>query len=381
MIAYGRPIGHNNWAEISVKSIAHNMKKIREVTSPSAKIMALVKANAYGHGITEVAKIVLENGADALAVARVNEGVVLRRSGVEAPILILGYTPPAIFSALTAYQLTQTVFSYAYAQSLQEFCSAKGVRVKVHLKLDTGMGRIGLLAQKEESLTEVLAIARLSRLELEGIYTHFASADAGDDAFVKQQYQHFLSFIQSLTKKGLEIPLRHCANSAAILRYPETHLDMVRPGIIIYGLCPSLEMEKDCLGLQPAMCLKAMVTMVKQMPANSPIGYGCTYITPQPTLIATLAIGYGDGYPRSLSSRGEVLIQGQRAPVVGKICMDQCMVDIGHIPGVVPGDEAVLFGCQGTQKITIQEVADKIGTIHYELITMIADRVPRVYTQ
>ena len=264
------------------------------------------------------------------------------------------------------------------ASVLNELAGREGVRVPVQVKIDTGMGRLGLPAESA-SLKEVLRIARLSHLELEGIFTHFATADSRDKRYAWEQFERFLSFLDALRREGLEIPFRHCANSAAIIDLPQTHLDLVRPGISIYGLYPSAEVQRSRLSLRPAMSLKARVAQVKKVPAGFPVSYGVTYQTPVPTVLATLPVGYADGYPRLLSSRGKVFIHGQRAPVVGRVCMDFCLVDVGHVPDVAVGDEVVFFGRQGGAVLPVEEVAEALGTINYEVICMVNGRVPRVY--
>ncbi len=366
------------WAEVDLKAIAHNVREIRRIVSPPAEIMAVVKANAYGHGAVEVARVALKSGAGRLAVARVSEGEELRRAGIEAPVLLLGYTPPGQINDVLRLSLTQTVYSLEMASVLNEVAGRKGARAAVHVKVDTGMGRLGLQADAA-SVKEVLQIARLPHLEVEGIFTHFATADDQDKRYAWEQFERFLYFLDALRKEGLEVPFRHCANSAAIIDLPQTHLDLVRPGIAIYGLYPSEEVQRSRLNLKPAMAFKAKVAQVKKVPAGFKISYGATYQTPAPTVIATLPVGYADGYTRLLSSKGKVLIHGQRAPVVGRICMDQCMIDVGHIPGVACGDEVVFFGRQGESVLPVEEVASHIGTINYEVVCMVSGRVPRVY--
>lgn len=367
------------WAEVDLAAISHNINEIRRITSPSAKVMAVVKANGYGHGAVEVSRTALACGADWLGVARVAEGVSLRESGIEAPVLILGYIPPEQSGEVVRNRLSQAVYTRDMALSLARAAAAEGLRAKVHFKVDTGMGRIGWVAGPG-AVREILELARNPHLEVEGIFTHFAAADASDKRYTLEQYSKFMEIILELRKNGLEIPLRHAANSAAIMEMPETHLDLVRAGIIVYGLYPSDEVDHGILKLRPAMSLKTEVAYVKKVPAGFKVSYGCTYTTKAPTVIATLPLGYADGYTRLLSSKGEALLHGRRAPVVGRVCMDQVMVDVGHIPGVKVGDEAVLFGRQGEQEITADEVAAKLGTINYEVVCMVSYRVPRVYT-
>lgn len=366
------------WAEINLKAVARNMQEIRRIVSPRAEVMAVVKADAYGHGAVEVARVVLANGAVRLAVARVEEGKELRTAGIDIPILLLGYTSYSQFAEVIDLSLAQAVYAPEMAAVLNAAAGRLGKRAAVHVKIDTGMGRLGLQCG-EVAAKEVLQIARLPHLDVEGIFTHFATADSRDKSYALEQFNLFVSFLEGLRKEGLEIPLQHCANSAALIDLPQTHLNMVRPGIIIYGLYPSDEVQHSLISLQPAMTFKTRVAQVKKVPAGYRISYGATYRVPRPTVIATLPVGYADGYNRLLSSKGEVLIHGQRAQVVGRVCMDQCMVDAGHIDGLRPEDEVVLFGRQEGNVLPVEEVAEAIGTINYEVVCMVNSRVPRVY--
>ncbi len=377
-------------AEVDLNAIAHNVSELRRITSPAARVMAVVKANAYGHGFKEVARKALQNGAENLGVARVDEGIQLRKAGFDAPVLIFGYTPPALANNLIEFGLTQTVFSYKTAEMLSETGIDGGKKIKIHFKVDTGMGRLGLLPDSGRSfspdteitgnaISEVESIARLPGLELEGVYTHFATADVSDKSYARKQFEIFIDFLNRLRLAGLEIPVKHAANSAAIIDLPETHLDMVRPGISIYGLYPSDEVNKSLMALKPAMELKARIVHLKKVPAGFKISYGITYETEKPTTIATVPIGYADGFNRLLSSRGHMLIRGHKAPIVGRICMDHTMLDVGHIPEIDLEDEVIIFGQQGELSITVDEIASTIGTINYEVVSTITDRVPRIY--
>lgn len=365
------------WAEIDLGAIAHNIREIRSATSPDAKIMAVVKANGYGHGSVEVSRTALANGASWLGVARVAEGVALREAGIGAPVLVMGYTTPEQAEDAVRYDLSQAVYTTAMAEMMTVAARTSGRKAKVHVKVDTGMGRLGW--RGPTTVPEILALAKISNLEIEGVFSHFAAADAADKSYTVKQFERFLEGLAELRKNGLEVPLRHIANSAAIIDLPETHLDLVRAGIALYGLYPSDEVDKTRVELRPAMSFKARVALVKEVPAGSSVSYGCTFTTGRRSVIATLPAGYADGYPRLLSSRGEALLHGQRAPVVGRVCMDQLMVDVSHIPGVKIGDEAVLFGRQGEGEITADEVASKLGTINYEVVCLVSGRVPRVF--
>jgi alanine racemase len=376
-------------AEIDLKAIAHNIKELRRITHPDARLMGVVKANGYGHGAIEVARCALQNGAEVLGVARIEEGMRIREAGIEVPILIFGYTLPDLTAKLLDYDLTQTVYTYASAQVLSQTAISLKKKIKVHLKIDTGMGRLGLLPQNfqqgnsigisADAIEESLAIAGLNGLELEGIFTHFATADSADKTYAEIQLDLFMNFLNRLRKAGLEPPVRHAANSAALIDMPQSHLDMVRPGIASYGLYPSDEVNKKHVPLKPAMALKARIIHLKKVPAGFKVSYGSTHQTPKATTIATIPIGYADGLNRLLSSEGQMLVHGQRAPIIGRVCMDLTMLDVGRIDNVQVGDAVVIFGQQGSDSITVDEIASSLKTINYEIVSTITARVPRVY--
>jgi alanine racemase len=377
-------------AEIHLTSLAHNVRELRRITSPSARFMAVLKANGYGHGAVPVATSALQNGADTLGVARIEEGIRLREAGISAPVLIFGYYDPDLAQLLIDYELTPTVYSFQTAELLSGEATARGKSIRIHIKVDTGMGRIGLLpdalmaldlSESSKSLTrEISRIARLPGLEIEGIYTHFACADTADRSYTDQQLKLFLEITEHLDRNGIHIPLRHAANSGALINYPETHLDMVRPGISLYGLYPSADVDKNRVSLQPVMTFKASIIQLKEVPPGFRVSYGATYKTEHKTRIATVSVGYADGFNRLLSSRGHMLVHGVRAPVVGRVCMDLTLIDVGHIPDVRMGDEAVIFGEQNGAELSVDEIAATLGTINYEIVTGISERVPRVYT-
>jgi alanine racemase len=347
--------------------------------------MVAVKANAYGHGIIEVARQALKSGADALGVARVDEGIRLREAGIDAPVLVFGYTVPSEAARLYEFDLIQTVYSYETARALSDTASSLDIKINIHLKIDTGMGRLGLLPDSrrtfpaDSAVEEVKSIAGLSGLKLEGIFTHFATADWSDKSYAEKQFQIFSTFLNQLHKAGLKFSVRHAANSGAIISMPQTHLDMVRAGISIYGLYPSEEIDKSRIKLLPAMFLKARIIHLKKVPAGFMVSYGITHETKKPTTIATIPVGYGDGFSRLMSSNGHMLVHGQRAPIIGRVCMDLTMIDVGHIPEVELEDEVVVFGHQGDAYISADEIARLTNTINYEVVTRISDRVPRVY--
>ena len=378
------------WAEVDLEAIAHNVRELRRITDPGADLMAVVKANAYGHGVIEVTRKALENGAASMGVARIEEGIELRRAGFNESVLIFGYTPPPLAHKLIAFDLTQTVWSYKTAQALSDVAVSSNKQIKVHLKVDTGMGRLGLLpdcrrppATKQNliinAIREVESISSLAGLELEGVYTHFATADSSDKAYAGKQFKIFVDFLNELRRAGMNPPFCHAANSAAIIDMPETHLDMVRAGIAIYGLYPSDEVNKRCIALKPAMTLKSKVVHLKKVPPGFKVSYGSTYQTPKPTTIASIPVGYADGLNRLLSSRGHMLVRGRRAPIVGRVCMDQTMLDVGHIPDVDLEDEVVIFGRQEDEFITVDEIAATLNTINYEIVSSLTARVPIIY--
>ncbi|MGE5574354.1 MAG: alanine racemase [Bacteroidota bacterium] len=368
-------------AEVDLASIGRNIAAIRRRIGPGPEIMAVVKADAYGHGAVQVATTALTSGATWLGVALVEEGVVLRKSGIIAPILVFGQLFPSQARRVLRYSLSCTVGTYEFAEALSVAATQEGKRGKCHIKVDTGMGRIGVAPRQAVSF--VRRIAMLPNVEVEGVYTHFATADADDKSCAREQLSRFMEVTEALRTTGVQIQFRHVANSAACVDMPEAWLDLVRPGILMYGLSPfsteRFQKVKREMDIRPALSLKTRVCFVKRVPAGTPVSYGSTYVTREDTVIATLPVGYADGLSRGLSNRGEVLIRGRRLPVVGRVCMDQCMVDAGNLE-VEVGDEAVLIGRQGDQEISAEEVADKLGTISYEVVCAITKRVPRVYS-
>jgi alanine racemase len=377
-------------AEIDLDAVATNTRELRRVTRPEARLLVAVKANAYGHGLVAVARQALGSGADALGVARMPEALLLRDAGIDAPVLIFGFTPPSDVEALVRHDLIQTVYALETARAYSERIGKSGGRLKVHLKVDTGMGRLGILpdsrryvepgmAVSDHAVREVLAIAALNELALEGIFTHFASSDSADKGFAEQQFDRFMAFLDQLKHAGIEFEVRHAANSGAIIDMPHTHLDMVRAGVSLYGLYPSDEVDKSRIDLTPVMTLKARIVHLKKVPAGFPVSYGMTHRTPSPTVIATVPVGYADGFNRRLSNRGHLLVRGHKAPIVGRVCMDLTMIDVGHIPGVALEDEVVILGRQANAAITADDLAGLLGTINYEITSAITARVPRFF--
>ncbi|HHW49366.1 MAG TPA: alanine racemase [Clostridiaceae bacterium] len=367
------------WAEINLDNIAYNVQEIRRITNKNAEIMGVVKADAYGHGVMEVVQTLLDNGVSRLAVAMLDEAVQLRMHGVDVPILILGYTDPVNVEEIIKNDITQTVFSYDLAKVLSDAAVKLGKSAKIHIKIDTGMTRIGFIPC-ESAVKNIVAISKLPGIVIEGLFTHFASADEIDTSYTYMQFEKFMGLCGELDDAGVHIPIKHVCNSAAIVKFPEMHLDLVRPGIMLYGLYPSDDVDKKSIDLKPAMTLKAIVIQVKEVKKGTCISYGRTFVTNRTSKIATVPIGYADGYTRLLSNKGKVLVNGQLAPIVGRICMDQCMVDVTDLEGEVKvGDEVVLFGKQGNKEITVEDIASSIGTINYEVVSLIGRRIPRVY--
>ena len=378
------------WAEIDLDAVAHNARAVRRVTQPTARLIGVVKADAYGHGAPQVAACLLENGVELLAVSQIDEALQLRLSGIDAPILILSDAEPERAGELVRYGITQTVFAPGMAESISEAAVKAGRTAKVHIKIDSGMGRVGFPAGDPHTVGQIFDVAALPNIEIEGIFTHFAVSDEAQGlGYTSRQFEAFTGVTNALEAHGLKIPMKHAANSAAILRFPGVHLDAVRAGIILYGMYPSdvSRQEAESLhpgfSLRPAMSFKAKITAVKTVPAGTFLSYGCTYRTEEARVIATVPVGYADGYARSLGGRAEVLIHGRRAPIRGRVCMDQCLVDVTELDAagitVRPGDEAVLFGRQGEEYIAPEELAALENTINYEIICSLSKRIPRKF--
>ena len=365
------------WAEINMDALKENIKNIREITSKNAMVMAVVKADAYGHGAVNVANLLLKNGADRLAVADLDEAMELRDAGIKAEILILGASFLEDIENLVRYDITSAVFSYDFAELLSNEAVRQGKTAKIHIKLDTGMSRIGyVVGENDEELTEeILKISRLPNIFIEGIFSHFATSDEKDSSYTFEQFNEFLKVCNALTKKGLKIPIRHIANSAAIMSYPEMHLDMVRAGIILYGFYPSEDVNKNIIKLKPVMTLKSRITLIKEI-SDRGVSYGKTYIAPKGTKVATVPLGYADGYTRMLNGKAEMVAKNVKVKVIGRICMDQCMIDVTNVHNIKVDDEVIIFG---DGPITAEDLAKRLGTINYEIICMVARRVPRKY--
>ncbi|MVX66436.1 alanine racemase [Clostridium chromiireducens] len=366
------------YAEIDLDAIAYNMKNIKNLVKDK-EVIAVVKADCYGHGCLDVVPTLLENGASRLAVAVLTEGIELRNDDIKAPIMILGYTPIYLAEEIIKYDLEQTVYDLDYARELSKTALNLNKKAKIHIALDTGMGRIGFLPT-DKALKEISEICSLEGLEVIGIFTHYSSSDEKDKNYTHEQFKKFTDFNEKLSKLKIEIPLKHTSNSGAIMDMPETYLDAVRAGIILYGYYPSNEVKKENLSLKPALTLKAIITRVQEMDKDMYISYGRTFKTERKSLIATIPIGYADGYSRLLAKNAKVIINGKFAPVVGRICMDQCMIDVTDIGGDIKvGDEVILLGQQDDLKFNADDFAEIMGTINYEILCMLKYRIPRVY--
>ncbi len=402
---------HRSWAEINLDTIAANVRLIRSKVRRSSEILGVVKADAYGHGARQVVPVLLDNGVNRLAVSMLDEAIELRQAGIQIPILVLSYTDPNRAHEILKYKVTQTVYNRDLASALSNAAVERHEDARIHIKVDTGMGRVGFLAGYD-AIKSISWIRDLPNMVVEGLYTHFATADEADDHYVWHQFEQFMSISQELDRIGLPIPLKHVCNSAAIMRFPQMHLDMVRPGLMMYGMIPP-GCPDAWQALKPAMTLKSNLIHVKQLPAGSSVSYGRSFQAKRDSLIGTIPIGYADGYSRRLNQNASVLIRGRRVPVVGKICMDSCMVDLTDLKGEQPrvGEEVVLFGPgqfprqleperarqeqkseqdkrsqlvlqeqgAGPDSITVDQIAEWMGTINYEVTCIIGRRVPRAF--
>ena len=366
------------YATVNLDAVASNMRSMRDNLPASTLIMGSVKADGYGHGSVPVAKTI-EPYVFGYAVATIDEGIILRRHGINKTILILGVTHESRYEDLLRYDIRTAMFQYEKAKKLSDLALKQGKKAVVHLALDTGMSRIGMKADKEHA-KEAAAIAALEGIEVEGLFTHFARADETDKSAYEEQYRRYKEFLGYLKELGVKIPIRHCSNSAGIVESLESnHMDMVRAGIAIYGMYPSDEVDHNSVKLTPAMEIKSCITYIKEIEAGTAVSYGGTFVADHTMKVATIPVGYGDGYVRSLSGKGDVLIHGKRAAILGRICMDQFMVDVTDIPDVQEDDEVTLLGSDGAECITMEELAEKSGGFHYEMICDIGKRIPRVY--
>ena len=363
-------------ADVNLDSIYNNLINTRNIINKDTKLMAIIKADGYGHGAVAIVRAV-DDIVDAYGVSNIDEALEVRNN-TEKMILILGYTAVKQFKYVLKYDITQTIYSYEFAKALSAEAIKRGKVAKVHIKIDTGMGRIGFKPNKE-SVQEIKEIFKLEGIEVTGIFTHFAKADESDKTFVNEQIKKYIDFVKELEDEGLHFETKHVSNSASIIDLPNVNFDMVRSGISTYGLYPSEEVDKNNIVLEPAMEIKACISFIKEVEAGVGISYGSTFVTNRLTKIATIPVGYADGYPRNLSNKGCVLINGKRAPILGRVCMDQFMVDVTDIEGVDYDSEVTLLGKDGDEFISVEELSQLAGTFNYEFVCDIGKRVPRVF--
>lgn len=365
------------WAEIDLDAIAYNTRNIKKLIGDK-DLIAVVKANCYGHGAIDIIPTLLENGVSQFAVAMISEAIEIRKNNIASPIMILGFTPLYLCEELINNDIEQTVYDLDYARQLSKIAIGLNKKVKIHIAIDTGMGRIGFLPN-DKSIDDIIEISSLEGIDIVGIFTHFSTSDEKDKEYSNQQFSKMMSVIDTLQERGVDIPLKHVANSGAIIDLPDTYLDAVRAGIILYGYYPSNEINKNNLDLKPALTLKATVVNVKTLEKDMYISYGRTFKTTDKTVVATIPVGYADGYVRKLGENGKVIIKGHFAPIIGRICMDQFMVDVTNIPNVNIGDEVILLGEKNGLKYNADDMAEKLDTINYEITCMLKSRLPRVY--
>ena len=367
------------WCEIDLSAMLHNFMAARRHLPDKVLLAAVIKANAYGHGAVEAAKL-LEGKADRFAVAMTDEAVELRKAGIETPIFLLAPTPESDFEAIARYDIEAAVPSFEYGQALCAYGAAHGKDIPYHVALDTGMGRIGFACTKE-SLDEIEALSKLPGGKLLGVFSHYAKADSADKSYAIEQTKRYKAFTEAMERRGIHIPLKHLDNSAGLIEMPDK-FDMVREGIILYGLKPSNEVDLSLIGgVRGVMALRSHISFLKTVSAPTPVSYGCTYVAQPGTRVATVSAGYADGVSRLLSNRGQVLIRGVRCPIIGRVCMDQFMVDVTGVPEAQVGDTVTIFGRDGAEEITADDVADLVGTIGYEVTCLVTPRVPRVYLE
>lgn len=364
------------WAEIDLKAISHNFNQVRKLIGKEPRIMVVVKGNAYGHGIVEVSKLLTRKGTDYIGVATMDEAVLLRKNRISIPVLVLSSVLPDEVDVALKNNITLTVADEGLLRVIEKRAKALRRIARIHVEVDTGMGRMGVW-HEDNAVIFVFKAATSKFIEMEGIYTHFSSA-ARDKVYTAYQIRSFEAILDQLVKSGLNIPYRHAANSIATVNLKRSHLNLVRPGLIVYGMYPKRGLQRS-IELKPALSLKTKIVFLKKVPPGRSISYGRTYVTQNHTKIATLPIGYADGYGRILSNKAEVLVRGERVPVVGKVTMDQTMINVGHVKDVKNGDEVVLIGRQGHNEITTERLARLAGTIPYEIVCSITDRVPRIY--
>ena len=368
------------WAEINITNLDFNIKQIKEKAGPGRKITGIIKADGYGHGAVKVATVLRANGIDSFGVVTLYEAVRLRKAGfVLEEILVLGLTPDPYVDVIVEHRLTPVVYGFKNAQAISREAEKSDIIIKGFIAADTGMGRIGYNPEDAASIEDIKAINELPNFKIQGLFSHFATADAEDKTYSAVQEQRFMVFHKKLQKEGIELPCRTFANSAAIMEIASSHYEMVRPGIILYGCYPSEEVDKNQLALKPVMAVKANIVQLKKVSAGTSVSYGRKYTATKDSLIATIPLGYADGFPRPYSSRGKVIVNGVFAPIAGNICMDQCMIDVTNVPYVRLGDEVTIMGKDGIYEILADDIARATGTINYEIVCAFGQRLPKVY--
>ena len=369
------------WAEINLSNLDYNIKNIKAKLGSGTKIIGVVKADGYGHGSVKVAEVLRANGVDTFAVSTLQEAIVLREAGATEQIISLSLTPNFYSNVLVEYNITPVISSLENARAISKTAAEVGKTVSGFIAADTGMGRIGYLTWDENAVSEIKEISQLPNFKIAGLFSHMSTADSADKTFSRQQEQCFNEFYDKLIAAGIEIPMRTFANSASVMELPSVYFDAVRPGIILYGFYPSDDVDKSSLSLKPVMSVKATISHLKDVPAGFSVSYGREFISKRPSKIATIALGYADGYPRPYAPKGEVIVNGVKAPLAGNICMDQCMIDVTDVPDVKVGDEVIVMGSDGKNTILADDIAKATGTINYEIICAFGQRLPKVYVR
>lgn len=370
------------WAEINLSNLDYNIKSIKEKVGAEKQIIGVIKADGYGHGSVMCANVLRENGVKTFAVATLQEVITLRNAGAKEEIIMLGLTPDMYADTIVEYDITPVVCDSVNAKAISDAAEKAGKTVFGLIAVDTGMGRIGYLADEiETSVEDIKKIAALPNFKIKGMFSHMSTADAADKTFSHQQESKYLAFYEALAKAGVHVPMRTLANSASIMELPSIYFDAVRPGIILYGCYPSNEVDKKQLSIKPVMSIKANIVHLKDVPENFSVGYGRKYISEKPARIATIALGYADGYPRPYSAQAKVIVNGVVCPIAGNICMDQCMIDVSKVPNVKVGDEVIVMGSDGVNTILADDIAEATGTINYEIVCAFGQRLPKVYVK
>lgn len=369
------------WVEINLSNLDYNIKNIKEKVGNHVDIIGVIKADGYGHGSVQTADVLRRNGVKSFAVATLSEAIKLRENGVNEEIIMLGLTPDLYADIIVTYDITPVVCSAANARTISQAAADAGKTVQGLIAVDTGMGRIGYLPEDPDTIEEIQTIASLSNFQIKGIFSHFATADSADKTYAKEQQKRYNDFYDKLTAAGVAVPMRTFANSASVMELPLAYFDAVRPGIILYGCYPSAEVDKSQLSIKPVMSVKANIIHLKKVPEGTTISYGRTFTAARESLIATLALGYADGFPRPYSKVGKVIVNGAFAPIAGNICMDQCMIDVTDVPDVKLGDEVIIMGSDGKNTILADDIGDATGTINYEIVCAFGQRLPKIYIE